>query len=145
MVTERTPCAAASAAVVSRIASRTASRCAAIVSVHSFGTEISYVTSVSIQADIDYDMVSRNLSGTSALRRRALSEDPRQDATRDESDGALDDLRDPEGNGGMPRWVKVFGLVALLAQYSTPPSSGHCERRPAVGRHGGLGDRSAFA
>ena len=31
-----------------------------------------------------------------------------------ESDDELADLRDPVGDGGMPRWVKVFGLVVLL-------------------------------
>ena len=37
IVTDRKPCSATSAAVVSRIASRTAARCASIVSFHGFG------------------------------------------------------------------------------------------------------------
>jgi hypothetical protein len=37
IVTDRSPCSASSAAVVSRIASRTAARCALIVSFYSFG------------------------------------------------------------------------------------------------------------
>ena len=43
-----------------------------------------------------------------------MTEKPTHQATRDESDDELDDLRDPDGQGGMPRWVKVFGIVALL-------------------------------
>jgi len=38
IVTDAGPCSATSAAVVSRVASRTARRCASIVSFHSLGT-----------------------------------------------------------------------------------------------------------
>ena len=53
IVTERSPCSATSAQAVSRIASRTARRCASIVSFHSFGTTtvytLAYITTMSIQ------------------------------------------------------------------------------------------------
>ena len=42
MVTDRNPCSATSAAVVSSVASRTAARCASIVSFHSFGIAPAY-------------------------------------------------------------------------------------------------------
>lgn len=34
--------------------------------------------------------------------------------TGDDTDDELADLRRPEGDGGMPRWVKLFGIVAFL-------------------------------
>src|SRR5215210_4515803 len=46
IVADRSPCSATSAAVVSRIASRTAARCASIVSFHRFGTTPVYTTSL---------------------------------------------------------------------------------------------------
>lgn len=48
IVTDRTPCSAASSAVDSRIASCTARRCASIVSFHSFGTRSVYAAPTSI-------------------------------------------------------------------------------------------------
>jgi hypothetical protein len=44
IVTDSSPCSATSAAVVSRMASRTAARCAWIVSFHSLGTHVVYAT-----------------------------------------------------------------------------------------------------
>src|SRR5215212_5298506 len=46
IVADRSPCSATSAAVVSRIASQTAARCASIVSFHRFGTTSVYTTSL---------------------------------------------------------------------------------------------------
>ena len=47
IVTERSPCSVTSAQVVSRIASRTAARrCTSIVSFHSLGTKVHYVTTM---------------------------------------------------------------------------------------------------
>jgi hypothetical protein len=42
IVTDNSPCSATSAAVVSRMASRTAARCAWMVSFHSLGTHVVY-------------------------------------------------------------------------------------------------------
>ncbi len=52
IVTERSPCSATSAQVVSRIASRTARRCASIVSFHSFGTTPVYTTTMTRHFDL---------------------------------------------------------------------------------------------
>ena len=56
MVTDVSPCSATSAQVVSRIASRTAARCASIVSFHSLGTATVYtqiyMTTISIHFDL---------------------------------------------------------------------------------------------
>jgi hypothetical protein len=46
IVTDASPCSATRAAVVSRVASRTARRCASIVSSHSLGTRSLYATTI---------------------------------------------------------------------------------------------------
>src|SRR5215207_502342 len=93
IVTERSPCSATSAAVVSRVASRTARRCASIVSFHSFGTTQSYVPAKQRQSDCLGDSVPRKL--------------PRVE----EGTGGDRDLAPATGT---PRWVYVSGAIALV-------------------------------
>lgn len=52
IVTDRSPCSPTSAAVTSRMASRTSRRWVSIVSVQSFGTLIVYATALSRQSDL---------------------------------------------------------------------------------------------
>ena len=52
IVTDASPCWATRAAVVSRVASRTARRCASIVSSHSLGTPPLYATTIARHSDL---------------------------------------------------------------------------------------------
>jgi hypothetical protein len=59
IVTDVSPCSTTSAAVVSRIASRTARRCASMVSFHSFGTTQVYMTTIVETSRFDRDTLYR--------------------------------------------------------------------------------------
>src|SRR5438093_11325863 len=59
IVTPRSPCSATSAAVVSRMASRTSRRCVSIVSVHSFGMVGVYATTPAETLWFDRDTLYR--------------------------------------------------------------------------------------
>jgi len=61
IVTARSPCRETSAAVVSRIASPTSRRCAAMVSLQSLGTHPSYILTSINTLCIDEDRVYRSL------------------------------------------------------------------------------------
>src|SRR3712207_2867213 len=113
IVTDSNPCSATSAAVVSRIASRTSRRCASIVSVHSFGTNISIrddptATDRRIRYTVFGKVHDRHiLRPIRVTTRKTRMGDPSADRNTDvEPDG--------ESRAGMPRWVKVFGVIALL-------------------------------
>src|SRR5436309_2757597 len=72
MVTEASPLARTTAAVVSRIASSTARRCALIVSFHNFGTVSVYVSSAVWQDDLSSDVMYRKAAQLARLGRDTL-------------------------------------------------------------------------
>ena len=59
IVTDVSPYSTTRAAVVSRIASRTARRCASMVSFHSFGTTTVYMMTIVETSRFDEDILSR--------------------------------------------------------------------------------------
>ena len=86
--------------------------------------------------------MSRKLTDDIGPRRTLMSEPPKQDATRDESDDELADVRDPQGHGGMPRWVKVMGIVALLVVVAVVVLMAVAGGDHGPGRHLPGGDKS---
>src|SRR3990170_9033767 len=99
IVTDVSPCSATSAAVVSRIAPRTARRCASIVSFHSLGITPLYVTAVSRHLDLTSTYCLVNCCHES------LDNHARGEETH---------LADRPPYPGTPRWVKVFGIVVIV-------------------------------
>jgi hypothetical protein len=91
IVTERSPSLATRAAAVSRVASCTAWRCASIVLFQSFGIASIYATTTSRHYGFERDKVYRKIPSE-----MNLPSDP-----------------DNASTTSLPRWVKVFAIIAI--------------------------------
>src|SRR5258708_5328939 len=135
MVTDRSPCLATSAAVVSRRASRTSRRWASLVSFQSFGTVPLYAMAIWRHFALTETLCIVKL-GTQPPREKR---EPRMAAPLPHRDAGDDIGANPDGGttSNTPSWVKVFGIVTLVlillfgVLHLTGNSlGGHCPGRP---------------